>query len=73
MKVCPCSVLSLVSDRKLELLDATLQSKQILLQLRLLVLQVANLSLQFHIFSLLHRQVSLQFVLDSKVKTHRYC
>ena len=50
------------SDREFEFSDSALQSHQILLQLRLFVLQLSNLALKFHIFWFLLSQILLQFI-----------
>ena len=57
----------LVADRELDLADAALKANQVLVQLGLLLLQRANLVVQFHIFHFLLGQVTLQLVLDAKL------
>jgi len=53
------------ADGEFDLADAALQANQVLLQLGLLLLDAADLVLQFHIFNLLGREISLQLVLNS--------
>lgn len=53
------------ADGEFDLADAALQANQVLLQLGFLLLDAADLVLQFHIFNLLGREISLQLVLNS--------
>ena len=63
----------LVSDCELDLADAPLQTHQVLVQLRLFLLQSADLIVQFHIFNLLLRQISLQLILNTKHTLQTLC
>lgn len=57
--------MSVVSNRELNLSDASLQADQVLLQLGLLLLDAADLILKLYVLNLLDLEISLELVLNS--------